>query len=128
MEPIKIHSNKVIAILCLAAGLFCLVVTAQYGGAVGVFSGSISVLFGILLLTVPTIVITDEEIQMRNIYGMTLKRHKYNASNTEVKDRKVYVNGKKIRIGSGGLMNPPDVKKALDYFGRLNAIDKADLS
>ena len=120
-QNIKIHSNKILAIFVIACGGFILVLAAQYRGMeLQLFMGPMFILMGILLMANPTIVVTPTEIQMRNILGMTLKRHQYNASNTELRKNGLYVNDRKVRIGIGGLMHQPDVKKAVAHFKSLD--------
>lgn len=131
---IKIHSNKLLSLFSLLCGIAIIVLAVMVADRRGempmgqLVLGGVVILIGILQLTTPTVVVTDTEIQMRNLLGMTLRRIPYQASNTEVKEGKVYVNDKKVRIGVGGFMHAPDVKKAVEYFSALKTVDSATVS
>lgn len=119
MEPIKLHSNKIIAGFVLLCGVFITVAAISVGMEAYLIVGPVFIVLGILLFTNPTIVITDTEIQMRNLFGMTLKRYSYTKETVEVKGRKLFVNGKKINLGASGAMHGRDVNRAILHFEGL---------
>ena len=125
-EEIKIHQHKGLAVFTILGGVFVAVTAAMIGGSRWqVALGPIIVLTGIAQLASPNIIITETEIQMKNVFGMTLKRVPYNANNTEMRENALYVDNKKVRIGIGGLMHQPDVRKAVVYFESLSKANQS---
>src|SRR5699024_12560794 len=62
------------AIACLVVGALLLVVSLGTGQAVSAVAGGILLLLGILQMINPQLVITADEVQMRNPISMTLRR------------------------------------------------------
>lgn len=121
MEPIKLYSNKLIAGFVFLCGVFILSMAVSYEYPAQMIMGPMFVLLGVLLFVIPTIVITKNEIQMRNLFGMTLKRYSYNSDNVRVEGRKLYIDNKKVRLGAGGAMHGPDVNRAFLHFDSVQS-------
>ena len=74
--PIEVGYKKVLGAPILISSLFILGV-AFYTGALmpQAFTGAILLVMGFCYLTQPAIVVTETEVQLRNVFGMTMKRY-----------------------------------------------------
>lgn len=99
--PIALHYNKVFAVVMLALSLFILAVAFSLGQPFPqAITGGISLLVSIGFLTQPVMVVVAGEVQMRNLFGMTTKRHEFTSlADLELRDGRVRV--KDTPVGSG---------------------------
>ena len=99
--PIPLHYNKVFGAVMLALSLFILAVAFSIGKPFPqALTGGISLLVSIGFLTQPVMVVAAGEVQMRNLFGMTMKRYPFaSLSDVEIRDGRLRVNDKPI--GSG---------------------------
>lgn len=74
VTPTRIANSKFMAIACIVVGALLLVVSLGTGQAVSAVAGGILLLLGILQMINPQLVITADEVQVRNPVGMTLRR------------------------------------------------------
>ncbi|MGD1906204.1 MAG: hypothetical protein ACFB0C_09455 [Leptolyngbyaceae cyanobacterium] len=95
-QYLKIKFHKALGIFELICSSFILCVSFLIGFSLNTITGL--VLFGVSIrtLTSPMVVITPADIQMRNLLGMTLKRHPYSPEQVSVRNHLVYINEKRI--------------------------------
>lgn len=97
----RIRFNIAFPIIGLCAAGFILAVSAMVGGSINTITGLILAAVSILQLTVPVVVVTADEFQMRNLLGMTLRRVPYTLETVDVSGSVPRVEGKKVRGFSG---------------------------
>lgn len=118
--PIEVRYNRVWGIVMLAGSIFILGVAVLTGKMFPQsITGGILLLVSIGFLTQPVLVVAPGEVQLRNLLGMTMKRHAF-ASLTELELRgsRLCLNGKPIGAGRGML-------RASDWEALGRAIDDA---
>jgi hypothetical protein len=99
--PIELHYNKVFGAVMLALSLFILGVAFTIGKPFPqAVTGGITLLASIGFLTQPVLVVAAGEVQMRNLLGMTMKRHEFGSlADLELRDGRLRV--KDQPVGSG---------------------------
>ena len=111
--PHKIRHNFVLPIFQLAAGSFMLIVGLLIAAPTQLLLGGFFVLLGILYLSNPTLVITNQVLFIKNPLGMTLKKHTYTLDTIEVQGSKIMISGKQVFIASAIIINKVIVNKLL---------------
>ena len=101
----KVHQKKGFGIFYLCCGLFLVFASLIIGNGLTIITGLLFSLMGIVSLANPLIVYSENEVQLKNAFGMTIKRYSFSADNFEVKGNKVYVNGRKINASKGMLIS-----------------------
>lgn len=79
MQDIPVRYQPVWGALMLCAAVFILAVGLLLAEPIQLVVGTVNLLVGALFLGQPWIVVTSREIQVRNLLGMTLKRHAYDS-------------------------------------------------
>ncbi|MCA9636954.1 MAG: SPW repeat protein [Myxococcales bacterium] len=93
----RIRTNPIFAIFLVAASAFILGVSALTGPSVNTITGVVLLVLGILQLSRPLIVVTEGEIQFRNLLGMTLRRVPYTLDNLDVSDELPKIDGQPVK-------------------------------
>ncbi len=109
--PIALHYNKVFGAVMLVLSLFILAVAFAIGKPFPqAITGGITLLASIGFLTQPVMVVVAGEVQMRNLFGMTMKRYEFSSlADLELRDGRLRV--KDTPVGSGRwLMHGADWK------------------
>jgi hypothetical protein len=73
MEPMLIRQNSTLGFLMLAPGALCLALGLITVHPVSIGIGSLVVVMGMLFLKNPGAVVHEDEIEIRNVWGMTLR-------------------------------------------------------
>ena len=95
----KVFYSPVLGVIQTVAGAFVLVVHFMIGGVgIQLFTGSILTLLGILYLVNPIVEYNDEEFRIKNPLGMILKKYSFSESQFEIKNGKVYTDGKRVAL------------------------------
>jgi hypothetical protein len=90
---LKIRQNRVFAIVILSCAIFILFVSFLIGPSLNLIIGFLNLFIGIKMLTQPVLVITDQEIEIKNLLGMTMKRVPFNSyAELEIEEGSLYVN------------------------------------
>lgn len=100
----KVTFIKIFGVLFLACSGFILFTSLAIGPSINTITGIILLLVSIFYLVNPALVYTDDELQVKNLMGMTLKRHSFINDKFTVDNRDIFINGKKLRIGKGMLV------------------------
>ena len=111
---LKIRQNRVFAIVILSCAVFILFVSFLIGPSLNLVIGFLNLFIGIQMLTKPVVVITEREIELKNLMGMTMRRVAFNSyAELEIEDGSLYVNqgGTRTRAArvSRFLHHGPDV-------------------
>lgn len=117
MRAMKLGYSRPLAIALLIVGLAILIMGISSGQMLEIVLGGLLVVLGVLLLVQPMVVFTDSQIQVRNLFGMTLKRFDVSSpADVKVEGSKlVYVpTGKKI-IGLGFGADKSDAEKVRQW-------------
>lgn len=94
MNEMRIGWNKIFSVIMMACGIFIVTTSFVIGPSFNTVTGVVIALVGGLALANPTVVITTDEVQMRNLLGMTLKR--YPVQEVEMRNGALYHNQKKV--------------------------------
>ena len=90
-----------IAWLLIATGLFLLIIGGLTSDIIQLIIGGMNMFIGISMLTRDIVIITETEVQVKNLLGMTLKRFPIQGYNSHmVEGHKVFVeqDGKRVLI------------------------------
>lgn len=77
MKPISVRYKPGFSVIMFVAGTFMLGVGLLIGEPLQLLLGTMNIALGFGFATQPIWVLTESQIQMRNLLGMTLKRHDY---------------------------------------------------
>jgi len=122
VTPLRIGFNKPLAIALLVVGALLLVISLALGKALTAAVGGILALLGILQLVQSPLVITSEEVQVRNPLGMTLRRFPVSSpSDLRIEGKRLMhmPTGKKVYT-LGAAVNPSDVQKLRQLVAAQN--------
>lgn len=97
----RIRFHVAFPIIGLCASVFILAVSTQIGASLNTITGVVLLLVSVLQFTVPVVVVTQDEFQMRNLFGMTLRRVPYTLDTIDVSERVPRVEGRRVRGFSG---------------------------
>ena len=100
----KVTYIKIMGILFLCGALFILGVSFVIGPSINTITGVLILIISIFYLSNPAIVYTDDEMQMKNLFGITMKTYSFKTDKFSVQDRTIYVNGNKVRISKSTLV------------------------
>lgn len=116
MLPIKVKANPIFPIVQLIAGVFILITAFIIGNVLQLGMGAFFILIGLLFLTQPVLVVTNTEIQLKNMIGMTLKKALYQNKAITFDGNKLMVDGKRFFVGSAFNCKKADFAKVKTYF------------
>jgi hypothetical protein len=95
-SSIEIKYKKIFSLFLFFASVFILYVSFIVGFSLNTITGVILFFLSILMLTRPIAVITPNNIQMINLFGITGKSYPYTPDQILIKDNSISVNGKKV--------------------------------
>ncbi|NJO15960.1 MAG: hypothetical protein HC877_09465 [Thioploca sp.] len=95
-EYLELKYNKIIPICILVASCFILSTSFLVGFSINTLTGLILLPVAILMLANPLVVITANEVHLKNLFGITLKNYSYNKSEISIKNNMLFVKDKKI--------------------------------
>ena len=87
----------------LAGSLFILGVSFIIGFSLNTITGLLLLVVGILYLNGAALVYDKEELELKNLYGVTMKRYNFHTDRVEIRDGAIYVNDSKVRVGNAFL-------------------------
>jgi hypothetical protein len=109
MNEYQIKYNKLFPIIIIASSTFILASSFIIGFSINTLLGFLLLALGILMLLRPAAVITKDEIELRSIFGMTLKRYPYSKSNISFKNKNLYIKDKKIISSFNASINKEEI-------------------
>ncbi|MBI3133273.1 MAG: hypothetical protein HYZ14_01225 [Bacteroidetes bacterium] len=99
----RVTFNKVLGIVFMVFASFILYVSLMIGPSINTITGGLLLLVSIFYLVNPAIIYNHQEIQLKNLFGMTMKRYSFLTDTITVQNRDIYVNGSKIKLAKGML-------------------------
>lgn len=100
----RVTYNKAFGISFLIAALFILITSLMLGPSLNAITGILILIVSILYLTGAAVIYNDEEIQLKNLFGTTMKRYSFVNDGLNVRNRKIYTHAIKINLASGMLV------------------------
>ena len=99
--PIEVRYKQVWGIVGLACSVFILGVAFLTGKLFPqAITGGILLFVSFGFLTQPVFVVAPGEVQLRNLFGMTMKRHSFaSLADLEIRDGRLRVDGKPVGAG-----------------------------
>lgn len=111
----KVTYKKFFGIFITTCSLFVLWSTTITGASINTITGLILLPMGILYLTNSAIEYDENELKIKNLYGMVMSRHNFKSDKIEVRDRVLYSNDKKIRMGTS-ILHSGEYQELLDFI------------
>ncbi|AUS99474.1 hypothetical protein CLI64_03190 [Nostoc sp. CENA543] len=109
-SELEVKYKKMYPIFILICSILILYTSLLVGFSLNTITGLILLLVSLLMLTRTVAVITQNEIQMRNLLGMTVKVYSYTPDQIVVANNNIYVNDKKVISGWWADINIQEVK------------------
>lgn len=100
----RVTYKKVFGISFLIAGLFILITSLMLEPSITTVTGLLIMIISIPYLTSAAIIYNDEELQLKNLFGMTMKRYSFTSDGLNVRSGKVYSHAIKLKVASGMLV------------------------
>lgn len=97
MSTHNIKFNLFFPLFGLCCSLFILGVALKLGTTPQLFLGVMLLVMSLLQFTVPVVVVDEHEIQVKNLFGMTLKRYAYQPGEISFQGLRMMHNGRKVR-------------------------------
>lgn len=99
--PIEVHYNKAWGIVGLVCSVFILGVAFLTGKLFPqAITGGILLFVSFGFLTQPVFVVAPGEVQLRNLFGATMKRHAFaSLADLEIRGSRLHVDGKPVGAG-----------------------------
>jgi len=110
----RIRYNIAFPLIGLCASLFILAVSAKIGASLNTITGVIVLVVSVLQLLVPVVVVTADEIHLRNLFGMTLRRVSYTLDILTFDGNRPLVGGARVRGFSSWALDGAAVKRFRD--------------
>ncbi|MCF4965798.1 hypothetical protein [Nostoc sp. CMAA1605] len=109
-SELEVKYKKIYPIFIGVCSILMLYTSLLVGFSLNTITGLILLLVSLLMLTRTVAVITQNEIQMRNLLGMTVKVYSYTPDQIVVANNSIYVNDKKVISGLWADINIQEVK------------------
>jgi hypothetical protein len=113
----RVTYNKAFGIFLIAGSVFILGVSFVIGLSLNTLTGALLLVIGILYLNSAAVVYDKEEIELKNLYGVTMKRYNFHADKVELRDGAIYANDSKLRIG-GAFLNRSELDRLHEFIER----------
>lgn len=132
---LKLRQSPVFGGLLIVLGIALLVLASMLpDSTMQMVLGIMNTLIGVLILTNPVVLIDEQEIQIRNLLGITMRRVPHGGiQNLEIQGKHVYVkqNGETTKVKSINKTwtHPGDWKvmaAAIDKIGKLAPEEKSE--
>ena len=96
----KVSFAKFLGILFLIPSLFILGAALYIGPHISTISGVLIFIVSIMYITRPAGTYDDAKLEIKNLYGMTLKTYYFGKDKFSVRDNKIYANDRKVKLSS----------------------------
>lgn len=100
----KVTFAKALGIIFLICALFILFVSFSIGPSLNTITGVVLAVVAIVYMVNPVVTYDSSGFKTKNLWGMTLKTYTFSADKFDIRDRNIYVNGKKVRLSKGMLV------------------------
>ena len=109
MNQYEVKHNKILPVVAIIASVFILGTSLVIGFSLNTVTGILFLIIGIAMLSRPAAVITKEQIEIKNLLGMTLKRYPYMSKDISFKNNNLYVNDKKAISSFNASINQEEI-------------------
>lgn len=111
----RVTFNKALGISFMVCASFILYISLMIGPSINTITGSLLLLVSIFYLVNPAVVYNHQEIQLKNLFGMTMKRYSFLTDTITVQNQRIFVNGTKINLAKGMLVRS-EYEDLLDHI------------
>lgn len=118
----KVTYSKGFGISLIIGSLFILSVSFIIGFSLNTLTGGLLLVVGIMYLNNPAIEYDKDELQIKNIYGGTVKKYSFRADKIEIKDGSIYSNDSKVRV-AGIFLNKTELNKLHDFINNKDFLN-----
>lgn len=85
--------------------------------------GGVFVLLGILYLINPVLTYSDEKIELKNLFGITIRSYEFDEEEVTIKYKRIHYKGKKIPI-SLLMVNRKEMRELLEFVSSRTQTSK----
>lgn len=118
MQEVKVRYAVGWGVFMLVAGIFILLTAVMLGVGLQIFMGFLFSLMGILYLSSPAVVVTTHEVELKNLFGMTMRRHPFSPEQVTFEGKRIFVGGQKIKLAYG-MFRPSDLEAVQKFILQL---------
>jgi len=111
VEPIPLRYALGLGALMLLAGAFTGFAGLLVGKVLLMGLGALHVFLGVAYLVAPVVVVHADRIEMKNLFGMTLKTHQVAVSDLELQGKKIFRRGDAKPLAGGVFLRGADVER-----------------
>ena|ERR1043166_6618205 len=111
----RVTYNKAFGIFLIAGAVFILGVSFVIGFSLNTITGALLLLIGILYLNSAAVVYDHQELELKNLYGFTMKRYDFHLDKMEIRDGAIYANDSKVRVG-GMFLNREELNRLHEFI------------
>ena len=111
----KVTYSKGFGISLIIGSLFILSASFIIGFSLNTLTGGILLVIGIMYLNNPAVEYDKENLELKNLYGGTVKKYSFHADKIEIKDGGIYSNDSKVRI-AGVFLNKTELHQLHDLI------------
>ncbi|TNF32682.1 MAG: hypothetical protein EP329_09455 [Deltaproteobacteria bacterium] len=97
MSPVRVRYTPVAGVILLVLAILNIVLGVMAHAGTSTALGLLFVVIAVLQLTMPYFVLVDGELQLRNLFGMTVKRYPFD----DVAQFEIVEGGKRIFLTDG---------------------------
>ena len=115
----KVTYNKIFGILLLIGAVFIIGVSFLIGFSLNTVTGIILFVIGILYLNASALEYTEDELELKNLYGWTVKKYSFVNDKVIVRDGALYANESKIRVASF-VLNKTELYQLHNFISKKN--------
>lgn len=123
----KVTFAKFLGFLFLIPSLFIIGVALYIGPNISTISGVIIFVISIMYLTKPAATYNDDKLEIKNLYGMTLKTYYFGKGEFSIRDGKIYANGRKVKLSSIMLVQS-EYQDLLTHISSLSSGDDMNVN
>jgi hypothetical protein len=109
MNEYKIKYNKLFPLIIIISSTFIISASFVIGFSINSLLGGLLLVAGIFMLSKPVAVIKRDQIELKNILGMTLKKIPYSKKEISFKKNNLYIKDKKIISSFNASINQAEI-------------------
>jgi hypothetical protein len=110
----EIKYRKVFPFSLMVCSLVCLGIYAVIGFNISVITAIIPGVFAFFMFTKPALVIHKNSVEVKNMYGMTMRTIAFNSGELEVNAKGIYIEGKRVLSPFSVEYKAAEIKAFLD--------------
>lgn len=110
----KVTYQPLWAILFIILGILNLFLGFESERTLNMVLGGVFILLGILYFANAAVVYSDTKIELKNLFGMTMKTYSFDKDEMSIQNGRIYANNKKIAIAPM-MVNKKEMSEMLDF-------------